>query len=317
MRIFYWMFGVLVALMFLPQAGWAWGEIRVATNNLNVRAARRVDAPKILTLVDGQQIKVDFMSGNWCAIFPLDAVERDETKAIGYANVRFLKFVSKAPEVGGEAQSIPIQPAPVPAVPAPVAPVSVQPEPMAPAAPAASMEQNTDGMQDHVVERGEGTVMAKVKEHMDEVERERSAKAEDPPVKITADRMVYNEAKRTVVFEGSVQADHAGLVLTSETLTAFFKSGGKSTGAEQIDRIVAKGNVTVNRKTTEGRCATLTYMVADGMLLMEGNPVIKDGDNTITGQLIKFYMKDNRSEVVGGKNKRVQAVFTAPGKLEP
>ena len=73
----------------------------------------------------------------------------------------------------------------------------------------------------------------------------------------------------------------------------------------------------MTRDTTQGRCATLTYMVQSGVLLMEGDPILEDGDNTITGQVIKFYMKDNRSEVVGGKDKRVQAVFSAPGTLEP
>ncbi len=313
-------FTLLVLGMVLPQSVLAWGEIRVATNNLNVRGARRADAPKILTLSKGQKIKIDFIKGKWGALFPLDAAVRDESKAIGYANVQNLKFVEKAPEVssGNGLKVVEVKPEPMDVATAESRPSEPKPEPKPdkpkPGLAADKPSPMLPDDNEHVVSRSQGAVVARVQEHVDQVEAQRAG---DPPVKITADRMVYNETKRTVVFEGSVRAEHLDLELFAKTLTAYFSKGGKRGGADQIERIVAKGDVLLNRKTTEGRCSTLTYMVQDGILRMEGNPVLQDGDNVITGQIIKFYLKDNRSEVVGGKGKRVQAVFSAPGGLEP
>ncbi len=319
-------FALLVMGLLLPQSVLAWGEIRVVTNNLNVRGARRADAPKIMTLSKGQKIKVDFIKGKWGALFPLDAAVRDKSKAIGYANVQHLKFVANAPEVslGNELKIVAVKPEPMDISTAESQPTqptqSVEPNPAKPKpaeakpVPAAIKPSSTTVDNEHVVSRSQGAVVARVQEHVDQVEAQG---AEKPPVKITADRMVYNEIKRTVVFEGSVRAEHLDLELFSKTLTAYFSKGSKGKGADQIERIVAKGKVLVNRKTTEGRCDTLTYLVQQGILRMEGNPVLQDGDNIISGQVIKFYLKDNRSEVVGGKGKRVQAVFSAPGGLEP
>ena len=51
---------------------------------------------------------------------------------------------------------------------------------------------------------------------------------------------------------------------------------------------------------------------------MEGDPTLKDGPNIIKGEVIKLYLKDNRSEVLGGKDKRVEALFFTPkGDLSP
>ena len=159
---------------------------------------------------------------------------------------------------------------------------------------------------------GEPAVTAKV-------EAPPAAPAELPrekqPVRVTSDRMVYDEQGGTVSFVDNVTAKHAGLTLTADTVTAYFATT-KGQGVDQIDRIVAKGTVKAVRDTTVGTCSTLTYTVADGILRMEGNPVLTDGPNTVTGEIIKFYLKDNRSEVLGGKGGQVEAVFTLPEGAE-
>lgn len=140
---------------------------------------------------------------------------------------------------------------------------------------------------------------------------------EKQPVRVTSDRMVYDEEGGTVSFVDNVTATHDDLTLTADTVTAYFAKGkGKAQGVDQIDRIVAKGSVKAVRDTTVGTCRTLTYTVADGILRMEGDPVLQDGPNTIMGEIIKFYLKDNRSEVVGGKGGQVEAVFTLPEGAE-
>ena len=49
---------------------------------------------------------------------------------------------------------------------------------------------------------------------------------------------------------------------------------------------------------------------------MEQNPMLQDGPNSLTGEVINFNVRDNRSEVIGGKGQRVKAIFLTPGKIE-
>jgi lipopolysaccharide export system protein LptA len=261
----------------------------------------------VLTLGKGQVVKVDFVEGNWAAIFPVTETRREEKRAMGYASLRYLKAISAAPALEAAPEPAPepapetvAQAAPEPA-PAPAAPAA--PAPGAPAAP-------------EVVAQGQGEVVAKVQQDVAEPEPPaRSPQGPKSPVQITSERMVYNDTKRTVIFSGSVEATHDDLVLHADTLTAFFGGKQRST-AETIERIVAEGSVRAVRGTTRGTCSRLTYHVEDGILVMEGDPVLRDGENTISGQVVKFYMKDNRSEVLGGKGQRVKAVLGAPGDLE-
>jgi lipopolysaccharide export system protein LptA len=143
------------------------------------------------------------------------------------------------------------------------------------------------------------------------------------PVRITSDKLVYNQAGNAVVFEGNVHATHGAMSLWSTKVTAYFTDKAKAkakdksqTGgddmAEKIERIVADGNVRMVANKNEGQCATLTYFVAEGMMRMDGNPILKEGQNTVRGDVIKFYVRENRSEVLSGKERRVEAIFYSP-----
>lgn len=136
------------------------------------------------------------------------------------------------------------------------------------------------------------------------------------PVKVNADRMTYDEQGKVVAFEGNVVAKHEGLTLTADKVSAFFVTGDKRFDVKGIDRIVATGNVHAEKGNTSGDCGKLTYLVEPRILVMEQEPVLRDGPNSITGEKIRFYVRENRSEVVGGKGKRVEAEFFTNSGLE-
>jgi len=141
-------------------------------------------------------------------------------------------------------------------------------------------------------------------------------KPSNAPVNITSEKMVYDEKGGVVTFQGNVVADHGDLKLQSDKLTAYLVTGEKGTAQESIDHIVAEGNVRAKRGTSTGTCGKLTYYVAKRFLKMEKNPVLTDGPNSLSGEVINYYVLENRSEVVGGKNQRVKAVFVAPGGVK-
>lgn len=139
------------------------------------------------------------------------------------------------------------------------------------------------------------------------------------PIKITSNTMEYSQNKDQVVFSGDVHVIRQDMQLWSTTLTVTLESkkGQKAQAGAlgqkgAISRIVASGNVRIKgAKNRTGTCDRATYDAKADLLTLEGNPVLKDGDNTITGEVIKLYISQNRSEVIGGK-KRVEAIFITP-----
>lgn len=140
---------------------------------------------------------------------------------------------------------------------------------------------------------------------------------------ITADRMEYLHDQRTVRFSGNVRVERPDFDLESQRLTVVFVEGAGMSGvqsdtgqAEKIERIIAEGDVSFDHQGRVGRCQRAVYMVQEETLRMEGNPRIEDGRNMISGEVITFSLKDNRSEILGGESSRVEAVFFAPAPGE-
>lgn len=164
------------------------------------------------------------------------------------------------------------------------------------------------------------------------------------PISITADTMTYEPDKDRVVFKGNVEASRAEFVMWSELLTMYLKPSGKKAadparpgeGTEgetparsaapmlnpgiepgDLDRIVAEKNVRFRYNTQSGTAGKATYTIDTGVLVLDGEPVLRDGENSITGNRIFYFLNENRSEVESGPKRRVEAIFgsgAAPGK---
>lgn len=267
---------LLIALMAVPALAKEWGEIRQATQNLNVREKRTVKSEHVVTLAKGQGVKVDFIKDNWGAIFNLNESVRDIKRAIGYANIKFLAKV-QAPKPVSKAQ----------------------------------------GKKASVAPDGQGEVKAGVKTTPPPAPSKLGIDPSRTPVKITSDRMIYDEDGKTVSFVGNVVAEHGNLTLWAKKLSAYLaSSSGKQFSADSIERIVAEGAVRAKRGKAEGTCGKLTYFVGEQLLKMEQSPKLQDGPNSLTGDVINFYIQQNRSEVVGGKGQRVKAVFMTPESVK-
>ncbi|WP_027721909.1 LptA/OstA family protein [Maridesulfovibrio zosterae] len=150
------------------------------------------------------------------------------------------------------------------------------------------------------------------------VKRKPAGGPDDVPIKITSTKMTFSENNNSIIFAGNVKVVRLDVTLTSDTLTAHLRPDGDSLAdtQEKIKRIVAQGNVKVVMNKRKGDCDKLTYIVADSIILMEGNARLEDGPNLVQGNLIKFYLKENRSEVVGGK-KPIEAIFYTPKNVGP
>ena len=149
----------------------------------------------------------------------------------------------------------------------------------------------------------------------------------DVPTDVTAMRMNYDAGKQQVVFEGGVKVVRPDFELDADRLTIYLKNTPKpetddaaeqdplaGMGGGDVDRLVAQGNVEMRKDGRTGTCGQATYHIDRELLVMEQNPVLHDGENNITGQVINFYVGENRSEVIGGKGAPVRATFKSSGK---
>jgi|GEM_PF-580657 len=148
------------------------------------------------------------------------------------------------------------------------------------------------------------------------------------PTKIQSERMTYDANKRTVVFSGSVHVARPDLEMWSDDLTIYLKpekpkeegkpgSAPAGMGAGEVERLVSSGHVRMKADTRTGTCERAEYDVDKGILVMTGDPFLKDGENTITGEVIRYYSNEQRSEVTSGSKRRVEAVFTGPAPSKP
>ena len=81
-----------------------------------------------------------------------------------------------------------------------------------------------------------------------------------------------------------------------------------------LDRIVAEKNVRFRMDTKSGTAQKATWLADKEELVLEGNPVLLDGRNSVTGKRIRYFVRENRSEVEGGTGRRVEAVFSSNGQ---
>ncbi len=143
---------------------------------------------------------------------------------------------------------------------------------------------------------------------------------------ITADKMTYFADQQRVIFENNVHVDRPDFEIWSVRLTIYLKAPEQGkTGKEKstlpagmsagnVDKIIAEQNVRMKSENRTGTCTKATYTVDNGVLIMEGDPHLTDGENTISGEIIRYFTEENSSEVQGGAQKRVEAVFSSPNK---
>ena len=144
------------------------------------------------------------------------------------------------------------------------------------------------------------------------------------PVDVTAANMEYSSDKKTVVFHGNVEAVRGEFKMWSDKLTLVLK--GKDKGEEkkevrkslskadaaagELDRVIAENNVRFQNGTQKGTAEKATFFAQKNILVLEGDPVLQDGENSIRGSVIRYFMNENRSVVEGSSKKRVHAVFS-------
>jgi lipopolysaccharide export system protein LptA len=131
------------------------------------------------------------------------------------------------------------------------------------------------------------------------------------PIEILADRLSADSVRNSVTFEGNVVAKQGDVTLHADRLFAEY-----SRGAGVIERILAEGNVRAIQEDKEARAARAMFFNLEQRIVLSGDANLTQGGNTVNGETVTIYLRENRSVVTGGEGGRVRAVIQPKGRPE-
>ncbi len=131
------------------------------------------------------------------------------------------------------------------------------------------------------------------------------------PIEITADRLLADSARETVTFEGNVRAVQGEVTLFSDRLFAEYSGAAKT-----IEKITAEGNVRVTHAGKEGRAERAVFYNQEQRIVLTGGATLSQGEDSLAGDNVTIYLRENRSVVTGGDRGRVRAVIHPRGIIE-
>ncbi len=138
------------------------------------------------------------------------------------------------------------------------------------------------------------------------------------PLSITSEKMVFQNLKDKIIFEGTVVIKKEGLLLESDRAEIFL-IGSKTLSEEekegqQVSKIIASGNVRIKRGSQRATAEKGVFDRVNDVIILSGNPELWEEGYRIKGREITFFVNEERtlvaeSEVViqntsGGLNLR-------------
>ena len=137
----------------------------------------------------------------------------------------------------------------------------------------------------------------------------------DLPVVIRSNSLEIDNKKGVVIFTGSVEAQREDMLIRCQRMFVYYEEKGQGKNPEnkgfKIDRIVAKGDVKIDR--SDGGTATAeeaVYYEEEEKLVLHGKPMVKQGEDFVEGSVITLFLKEDRSVVEGGSDRKVRAVIS-------
>jgi lipopolysaccharide export system protein LptA len=132
------------------------------------------------------------------------------------------------------------------------------------------------------------------------------------PIDVTADSLTADNIRNTVTFEGNVVARQDDVTLYADRIQADY-----SRAAGAIDQIEAVGNVRFVQEGREARSPRATFYNLEQRIVLSGGATLRQGQNTVRGETLTIFLRENRSVVTGGKDGgRVEAVINPKGIVE-
>ncbi len=112
---------------------------------------------------------------------------------------------------------------------------------------------------------------------------------------IQSDKLKIDHALKRALFEGNVTAHWRELVLECDEMNVSYDEQGN------ITSLRAAGNVVVRRGEARATAKTARLDARQGLLVLNGNPVLVQGPHRLEGSRILVHLKSGRIEAIDAK----------------
>jgi lipopolysaccharide export system protein LptA len=124
------------------------------------------------------------------------------------------------------------------------------------------------------------------------------------PVEVTSERLDLDQGSGTAVFSGTVRVGQGALRLAADRVQVFYDQADQS-GTGPIQRLIATGKVTLATGTEAAEASEATYDVAQGKVDMQGDVLLTQGGNALSGERLTIDLNANTAQMQG----RVRTLF--------
>ena len=122
------------------------------------------------------------------------------------------------------------------------------------------------------------------------------------PITIKSNELSADNKGKIAVFTGKVVAKQGDVTIFCDKMKVYY-----GTVKGEVDKIEADGNVRIVQENRTGLAAHAIYDSKEGKItLTGGSPKVMQGTDTVSGEVITYFIDDDRSSVTGG---RVEAVI--------
>lgn len=129
------------------------------------------------------------------------------------------------------------------------------------------------------------------------------------PIDIVSDTMEGFDKEKMVVFKGSVVAKQDDLFIYTDVIETYMNEE-----SNEISKAYAKGNVKIVKQDRTANAKEAFFDNAKGEIVLKGDVVVYQGQDKITGNVITYYINEDKVVVEGEPEKRARAVLTPRSK---
>ena len=131
------------------------------------------------------------------------------------------------------------------------------------------------------------------------------------PIDIASDTLEGDQRQGIVTFKGNVVAKQDETTLYSNLLLATYDQETK-----KLKKIEGIGNVRIVNQERRATGQKVTFYQDENKVVLEGDVVIREGDNVVRGERVIYFVDEGRSVVEAPKGGRVSTTITPAPKEE-
>ena len=129
------------------------------------------------------------------------------------------------------------------------------------------------------------------------------------PIDITSDTVEASQKENMVTFKGNVVAKQEDITLYANMIVVYYNPDTK-----KLKEIMAIGNVKIVQLDRRATGQKAIFQQDENKVILDGEAVLREGENVIRGERIIYYVAEERSVVEGGKGGRVSTTISSTKK---